>query len=85
MTTQNVPVFCEHCRVLALANLESVPLCPSCLMTALKESRDPYLIGKITPLFSSHHGLKGLVKSRTSKAVAVPKILSNSLNAKPSY
>jgi hypothetical protein len=85
MTKQNVPIFCEHCRVLALANLESVPLCPNCLMTALKESRDPYILGKITPLFVSHNGLKGLVKSRTNKATAVPKIRSNSLSAKPSY
>jgi hypothetical protein len=85
MTKQNVPIFCEHCRVLALANLESVPLCPKCLMTALKESQDPYIICKITPLFVSHSGLKGLVKSRTSKGVAVPVIRSNSLSAKPSH
>ncbi len=50
MKSEDGIIFCKQCQVLALANLEGTPLCPSCLMKALKTSQDPYLVSKIKPL-----------------------------------
>lgn len=50
MNFENGTILCRRCQVLALANLEGVPLCPSCLVKALKSSQDPYLVSKIKPL-----------------------------------
>ena len=82
MTEQNVPIFCEKCRVLALANLDSTPLCPTCLMAEVKSSSDPYVLGKIKPLYISRNGVKGLIKSRRRKDTAIHQIRRNALRPK---
>ena len=82
MSEQNVPIFCERCRLLALANLESIPLCPSCLMAAVKSSEDPYVLGEIKPLYMSKNGVKGLIKSRRKKNIAIHEIRKNAVKAK---
>lgn len=74
MAKNNVPIFCEECRMLALANLENVPLCPKCLMAAVKASADPYVFGKIEPLSVSANGVKGLIKSRRKKRVQLRQV-----------
>jgi hypothetical protein len=71
MINQKVPVFCEKCHILALANLENMPLCSSCLAAAVKSSGDPYLFDRITPLFISRSDeLKGGITSRKRGGVA---------------
>ena len=63
MISASETIFCRKCRALALANLEGVPMCPACLMVAVKTSRDPYLVSKITPLQVARYRVRGIVKS----------------------
>jgi hypothetical protein len=70
MTEDHSPIFCGRCRVLALAKLEGVPLCPSCLMTAVKASGDPHVVNRIRPLFVGQARLKNIVRARKKVARA---------------
>ncbi len=45
----NLPIFCDNCATLALAELDSAPLCGACLMRALSQSSHS-LTSKIKPL-----------------------------------
>jgi hypothetical protein len=44
------PIFCDDCASLALAKLDSAPLCASCLYKALKRNAGLGIIEKIEPL-----------------------------------
>ncbi len=85
MTNENVPILCEECRILALAYLEGIPLCPNCLMAAVRTSADPYVLGKITPLFISRTNLKGMIKSRRKKDVTLDRMEQGKLKQNSSY
>ena len=49
-TVSYPPIFCEECASLALATLDSVPLCANCLRRALQASADPVANHNIEPL-----------------------------------
>lgn len=44
------PIFCDHCSLLALAELDGAPLCAECLLDEIKKTDDPKLLLKIHPL-----------------------------------
>ncbi|MCP4604092.1 MAG: hypothetical protein GY847_26815 [Proteobacteria bacterium] len=62
MIKSKPPLSCNKCSFLALAVLDEVPLCLSCLIEAVKMSADPYFIYKIEPLELEPCELKGLAK-----------------------
>ncbi len=45
-----VPIFCDNCATLALAELDDAPLCERCLMEAIQGSDDREIALKVTPL-----------------------------------
>ncbi|MCP4604535.1 MAG: hypothetical protein GY847_29105 [Proteobacteria bacterium] len=49
-TINQIPIFCDNCSSLALAELDGAPLCEHCLLEAVQQSKDLQLIRKITPL-----------------------------------
>jgi len=74
MKSTKVPIYCSRCRILALANLAGTPLCPLCLMAAVKASSDPHIIGKIKPLSIASHDIQGIVKCRKQHVAADPPV-----------
>ncbi len=72
------PLFCDHCSYLALAMLSREPLCLSCLLTAIKNSVDPYLVYKIRPLRLDPPEIKGLVKREPQPDFALAANISKS-------
>ena len=45
-----LPIFCDNCATLALAELDDAPLCESCLMDAVNQSADRQIANRIAPL-----------------------------------
>ena len=51
MEHMHMPIFCDNCSTLALAELDSSPLCEKCLFELLeKNGNDPKLLGELRPL-----------------------------------
>ncbi|MCP4677309.1 MAG: hypothetical protein GY854_17705 [Deltaproteobacteria bacterium] len=70
---KHTPIFCDNCSSLALAELDTAPLCERCLLAAVRESRDLHLIKRIAPLpFSaeSYAVIRGIPRSRSSDEAA---------------
>lgn len=57
MKTAHSLQFCDNCSSLALAVMDSAPLCLSCMVEELKKSDDKHLIYKIQPLPIAGHCL----------------------------
>ena len=46
-TINELPIFCDNCATLALAELDDAPLCENCLMDAVNHSADQKIANKI--------------------------------------
>jgi len=45
-----LPIFCDNCPRLALAELDAAPLCDKCLMQAIDITDETHLASRIAPL-----------------------------------
>jgi hypothetical protein len=63
MKKSQVPIFCDNCANLALAELHHSPLCLSCLLSVVKKSKDPSIIRQTQPLGIEGVKVRGLAKT----------------------
>ena len=64
MRQTRTPIYCGRCGKLALANLNSEPLCPHCLINSVRQSSDQSVLGQISPLSIATATIGSLVKCR---------------------
>ena len=50
MNHKDLPIFCDNCAALALAELDSAPLCGECLVKAVKRAGKNPIASRIEPL-----------------------------------
>jgi hypothetical protein len=46
----DLPIFCDNCSALAMAELDTAPLCEKCLLRAVNRSTDLEIAERIEPL-----------------------------------
>jgi hypothetical protein len=46
----DLPIFCDNCSALALAELDAAPLCERCLVKAVDRAKSVHIISQIEPL-----------------------------------
>jgi hypothetical protein len=46
----DLPIFCDNCPALAMAELDTAPLCEKCLLRAVNRSTDLEIAERIEPL-----------------------------------
>jgi hypothetical protein len=63
MKKNQLPIFCDNCSNLALAELHHSPLCLTCLLCTIEKSKDPTIIRKTQPLGISGTKIRGLAKT----------------------
>ena len=52
---RTLPIFCDNCNALALAELDNAPMCIQCLMEELGANKDAaYTFTEIRPLHVSY-------------------------------
>jgi hypothetical protein len=64
MRQEKAPIYCGQCGALALANLNGIPLCPSCIVNAIPTGSDQTMFRQISPLTTIDTSTANFVKCK---------------------
>lgn len=62
-----MPIFCDNCSNLALAELDCSPLCLTCLSNHISKAKNPSIIRQTKPLSVHQTRIWGLAKTWPKK------------------
>ena len=67
MKNAQMPIFCDNCSNLALAELDCSPLCLTCLSSHITKAKSPSMIRQTKPLSVGKTRITGLAKTWPKK------------------
>ena len=67
MKKDQMPIFCDNCSNLALAELDCSPLCLACLSAHISKAKSPSMIRQTKPLSIDRMRIMGLAKTWPKK------------------